>query len=97
MVKPSSTVGEKIAKGVLQSARILLGHNSVCTTREVELWIEHVGGAEDDSSELNALNYFQALIDEGLTNTPIEQVRDFLGLESTEPPGDEERDGKAST
>jgi hypothetical protein len=79
---PDAIIEREMAAGILHSARALLGKpDRKHTTREVELWIEHVGPTEEERrSKHRLLNFYQAMIAEGLEDTPIEKVRAFLGL-----------------
>lgn len=80
---PDEIIERDMAAGILRSARALLGKSDKKhTTREVELWIEHVGPTEEERrSKQRLLSFYQAMIAEGLEDTPIEKVRAFLGLE----------------
>ncbi|MDB5602339.1 MAG: hypothetical protein JWN71_4383 [Xanthobacteraceae bacterium] len=85
--KPSVVVDADMARRILIAAKVLLGRKTVCTPREIELWMEHVGPREDGlESKLKVLHFYEAMIGEGLVDTPIEQVRAFLGLAPPEQP-----------
>jgi AbiV family abortive infection protein len=80
--QPVGLVDEKIAQAIMFAAKVLLGKQAVCTVREIELWIAHVGPLESGrGSKAKLLTFYQAMIAEGLETTPIEAVRKFLGLQ----------------
>lgn len=82
---PDAIVDRKMTQGIMQAAHALLGRGRKHTQREIELWIEHVGGAIDGSdSPPRVLKYYEAMIAEGLEDTSVENVRAFLGLSANE-------------
>jgi AbiV family abortive infection protein len=75
--EPQRVVDEKLAKTMVFIAKILLPKREV-SSREVELWIEHVvkywGTA---AMRQGAINFHKALINEGLCDDTLEEIESF--------------------
>lgn len=81
---PVGSVPEKIARELVKIAEFCAKGSRV-STREVELWIEHMGPCKNAPliEKKRALFTFQkALVAEGLSKQKIETVATFLGLAS---------------
>jgi AbiV family abortive infection protein len=86
---PTNVVNADTARPIVLTAKILTSEKRKCTAREIELWVEHLGGEGPSKSKL--LAFYEAVIAEGLEDTPIEAIKRFLGfaekLEKKRPTG----------
>jgi AbiV family abortive infection protein len=77
--EPDSVVDERLAQNMLVIAEILMPKHET-TEREVELWIAHVGphwGTPE--MKKGAVEFYKAMLREGLTEHRIEEVEQFFG------------------
>lgn len=78
--EPDSVVDEGLAQKMLAIAEILTPKHET-TEREVELWITHVGphwGTPE--MKKGAVEFYKAMLREGLTQHRIEEVEQFFGI-----------------
>ena len=77
---PSVAVAEELARSLVDRAGSLLSKRSH-TTREVELWVEHVGptwrGSMDDM-KASVESWHSAMVEEGLATERVPTMRNFL-------------------
>jgi len=74
---PEEVIDEELSTQILLAAKILLSDKTV-TTREIELWIEHVGA---DLSKAGLHGYFRAIQAEGFSAPEDNDVLErFLGI-----------------
>lgn len=71
--------GKTVAQQMIGAGKVLLGKDHVCTPREVELCIEHIGNV-DDGPEGNRRELLKAMISKGREDTSLEKVAVFLGI-----------------
>jgi len=77
---PDEFVDELIAAFVIKTARSLSKYHEV-TEREIVLWIKHIGANQDDPRPENLKKFWNALIEEGLNTSTIDDIDGFLGIE----------------
>jgi len=80
--EPDSVVDEGLAQKMLVIAEILTPKHET-TEREVELWIAHVGphwGTPE--MKKGAVEFYKAMLSEGLTEHRIEEIEQFFGITS---------------
>jgi AbiV family abortive infection protein len=82
-LEPADSVPEAAAEKMLELAERLARYGEV-TEREIELWVEHVGDDEEQAGAENLRNFWKAMLSEGLTTIPLEQVEQFLGIDPSE-------------
>lgn len=72
-------IDEGLAKYIFQIARCFCCEKGEIQQREVELWIEDVGPhSEYPNMTAGIMEFYQAVIDEGLTDLPLDYVRKFV-------------------
>jgi AbiV family abortive infection protein len=77
--EPASAIEEGLARDLIERARLLLPVREIAT-REVELWVEHVGPHYPRSEMGQAvIRWFAAMRDEGLTDLEPDAMAKFMG------------------
>lgn len=78
--EPYRVIDEELARGTILTAEILLPKQETCA-REIELWREHLGKVWGTPAMHHGLiEFFRAMVAEGLTNRSAKEIADFLGL-----------------
>jgi AbiV family abortive infection protein len=78
--EPEKVIDEEMARSIVTTAGILVPKRET-TEREMELWAEHIGAHWGKPDMLKrAIAFEEALIEEGLRDTPIEDVKAFYGI-----------------
>ncbi|WP_256667787.1 AbiV family abortive infection protein [Pseudomonas sp. R-28-1W-6] len=77
---PTVVVNEELSKSLVQTAKLLAGKSEV-TTKEIELWIEHVGKAS--KTDFNAMKealitWYAAMQDAGLKEGGGNSMKNFI-------------------
>ncbi|GLX12766.1 hypothetical protein Pstr01_10050 [Pseudomonas straminea] len=77
---PSVVVNEEFSKSLVQTAKLLASKSGV-TTKEIELWIEHVGKAP--KTDFNAMKealitWYAAMQDAGLKEGGVNSMKNFI-------------------
>jgi len=77
-VEPQDVISRELAQYLVETARYLVPRREL-TEREIELWIEHLSGLwEGGALKPALLAYHRAIVQEGLTQQPLEDMEDFL-------------------
>jgi AbiV len=74
--EPDQFIDELIAAFVIKTARPLTRDHQV-TEREIELWVEHM---TPDKKPEHVKRFWQAMTEEGLADTNIGNIDEFLGI-----------------
>ncbi|HUE91603.1 AbiV family abortive infection protein [Pseudomonas sp.] len=77
---PSVVVNEDLSKSLVQTAKLLAGKSEV-TTKEIELWIEHVGKAsrsDFDAMKEALITWYAAMQDAGLKEGETNSMKNFI-------------------
>jgi len=77
---PQDAIDEKLARSLVQIAMLLVGKRQV-TTREIELWVEHLGAAPKDdfiASKAALVKWYSAMQEAGLCEPGINKMEQFI-------------------
>lgn len=77
--EPNVVVDKELAQSLIVIARIMCNKKNEISCREVELWIKHVGSSKGTPlMARKVIDYHKALIEEGLTDTPLQDFQAFI-------------------
>jgi AbiV family abortive infection protein len=78
--EPDAVIDEQLARNIVTTAQVL-SEKAAVTTREIELWIEHLSGVWNTPQASDGLlAFYRAMQTEGLTGHQPEKIESFLGL-----------------
>lgn len=80
--EPTEVIDEKLAETILSVAQVLVPKRAT-STREIELWVHHVGDRWGAPEMLQgSVEFHRAMADEGMSEHSIEEVEAFYGIAS---------------
>lgn len=77
--EPLEVIDEALARSMVSIAGVLCKEKQEISQREIELWIQHVGPyIRTPLAALKVVEFHKAMLEEGLTEKPLEEMRKFV-------------------